>query len=71
MEFDYAFLFPENDKLQLTLAVEDVMCNLSFTRMDATPKSHFDLEVKRITRQLIFEITDQGRPSILLDYEIP
>jgi serine/threonine-protein kinase RsbW len=61
----------ENDKLQLTLAVEEVCANLIIHSHGCNPKDHIDLEVKESPGKLIFEITDQGKAFNLLDYEIP
>lgn len=61
----------ENDKLQLTLAVEEVCANLIIHSHDCNAKDHIDLKVKESPGKLIFEITDQGKAFNLLDYEIP
>jgi serine/threonine-protein kinase RsbW len=61
----------ENDKLQLTLAVEEVCANLIIHSHGCNAKDHIDLEVKESPGKLIFEITDQGKAFNLLDYEIP
>jgi serine/threonine-protein kinase RsbW len=65
-----AFL-SENDKLQLTLAVEEVCANLIIHSHECNAKDHIDLKVKESPGKLIFEITDQGKAFNLLDYEIP
>ncbi|MFT4854975.1 MAG: serine/threonine-protein kinase RsbW [Algoriphagus sp.] len=61
----------ENDKLQLTLAVEEVCANLIIHSHGCNAKDHIDLEVKESLGKLIFEITDKGKAFNLLDYEIP
>jgi serine/threonine-protein kinase RsbW len=61
----------ENDKLQLTLAVEEVCANLIIHSHGCNAKDHIELEVKESPGKLIFEITDQGKAFNLLDYEIP
>lgn len=61
----------ENDKLQLTLAVEEVCANLIIHSHECNGKDHIHLEVKEFPGKLIFEITDQGKAFNLLDYEVP
>jgi serine/threonine-protein kinase RsbW len=61
----------ENDKLQLTLAVEEVCANLIIHSHGCNAKDHIELEVKESPGKLIFEITDKGKAFNLLDYEIP
>jgi serine/threonine-protein kinase RsbW len=61
----------ENDKLQLTLAVEEVCANLIIHSHGCNAKDHIDLEVKESPGKLVFEITDKGKAFNLLDYEIP
>lgn len=61
----------ENDKIQLTLAVEEVCANLIIHSHECNGKDHIDLEVIEFPSKLIFEITDQGKAFNLLDYEIP
>jgi len=61
----------ENDKLQLTLAVEEVCANLIIHSHECDARDHIDLEVMESPGKLIFEIKDNGKAFNLLDYEIP
>ena len=61
----------ESDKLQLTLAVEEVCANLIIHSHECNAKDHIELEVKESPGKLIFEIKDNGKAFNMLDYEIP
>ena len=61
----------ENEKHQLTLAVEEVCSNLIIHSHGCNAKDQIQLEVKKLNERLIFEITDQGLAFNPKDYEIP
>lgn len=65
------FSLTENDKHQITLAVEEVCANLIIHSHKCNPEDKIQLEVKKINESLIFEITDQGLAFNILEYQVP
>ena len=63
--------FSENEKHQVTLAVEEVCANLIIHSHGCNPQDHIHLEVKDSPEKLIFEISDQGDAFNILEYEVP
>lgn len=61
----------ENEKHQVTLAVEEVCANLIIHSHGCNPQDHIQLEVKDSPEKLIFEISDQGEAFNILEYEAP
>lgn len=61
----------ESEKLQITLAVEEVCANLIIHSHQCNAADHIDLEIKESENKLVFEIKDQGAAFNLLDYEVP
>lgn len=61
----------ENEKHQLTLAVEEVCSNLIIHSHGCNAKDQIQLEVKKLNERLIFEITDQGLAFNIKEYEVP
>lgn len=65
------FSLSENEKHQVTLAVEEVCANLIIHSHGCNPDEQIQLEIKNINERLIFEITDQGLAFNILEYEVP
>ncbi len=61
----------ENEKHQVTLAVEEVCANLIIHSHGCNPQDHIQLEVRDFPEKLIFEISDQGEAFNILEYEVP
>jgi serine/threonine-protein kinase RsbW len=61
----------ENEKHQVTLAVEEVCANLIIHSHGCNPNDQIQLEVKNMNEGLIFEITDQGMAFNILEYKVP
>lgn len=61
----------EIEKLQVTLAVEEVCANLIIHSHGCNPKEIIQLEIQKSQEKLIFEITDQGKAFNILDYKVP
>ncbi len=61
----------DSDKLQITLAVEEVCANLIIHSHQCNGKDNIELKIKESENKLIFEITDRGAAFNMLDYEIP
>jgi serine/threonine-protein kinase RsbW len=61
----------ENEKHQVTLAVEEVCANLIIHSHGCNPMDHIQLEVKDSPEKMTFEISDQGEAFNILEYEAP
>ena len=65
------FKLTEVDRHQVTLAVEEVCANLIIHSHACNPKEEIHLEVKKLNKKIIVEITDKGDAFNLLEYEVP
>ncbi len=61
----------ENEKHQVTLAVEEVCANLIIHSHGCNPKDQIHLEIKDSPEKMTFEISDQGEAFNILEYETP
>jgi serine/threonine-protein kinase RsbW len=66
-----SYSLTENEKHQLTLAVEEVCANLIIHSHGCNPMDQILLEVKNLNERLIFEISDQGVAFNILEYKTP
>lgn len=61
----------ENEKHQVTLAVEEVCANLIIHSHGCNPKDQIHLEIKDSAEKMTFEISDKGEAFNILEYETP
>jgi serine/threonine-protein kinase RsbW len=61
----------ENEKHQVTLAVEEVCANLIIHSHGCNPKDQIHLEIKDSAEKMTFEISDRGEAFNILEYETP
>ena len=65
------FSLNEFERLQLTLAVEEVCANLIIHSHGCNAMDQIQLEIKNLKERLIFEISDQGAAFNILEYKTP
>jgi serine/threonine-protein kinase RsbW len=61
----------ENEKHQVTLAVEEVCANLIIHSHACNPEDSIQLEIIDSPEKLIFEVSDQGIAFNILNYQTP
>lgn len=61
----------DNEKHQVTLAVEEVCANLIIHSHGCNPQDSIQLEIINSAEKLIFEISDQGKAFNILNYKSP